>query len=370
MGRRYDAVVIGAGIVGASCAFELHNAGLTVLVLDSHTVGSGATAACMGHLVAMDDSPAQLALTVQSQRLWAKLASSLPTNCDYTNCGTLWIAADDQEMATVSSKHSLYSESNIPCEIYDSKALYKAEPALRPGLTGALFVSADSVVYPTLCAQFLLESIELREQSSVSHIRPGEVHLQGGAVLESDHIIVAAGTASPALLPDIPISSRKGHLAITDRYPGLVNHQLIELAYLKSAHSLTKSESIAFNVQPRANGQILIGSSREFAGLNRSINDSILSRMLNRACEYLPMLGELNVLRCWTGFRPCTPDSLPLIGPWPDLPGVYVAAGHEGLGITSSLVTGHLIAHHICQSPALIDPKPYLPTRIWEARDV
>ena len=126
-------------------------------------------------------------------------------------------------------------------------------------------------------------------------------------------------------------SRRKGHLLITDRYPGFVNHQLIELGYLKSAHTL-QSDSVAFNVQPRKTGQLLIGSSRQYGNEDPAIDDSMMSNMLRRAIDYMPALRSVSAIRGWTGFRAATPDKLPLIGECPDLPGVYLATGHEGLG--------------------------------------
>ena len=85
--------------------------------------------------------------------------------------------------------------------------------------------------------------------------------MSDGTTLASDHIVIATGIDTN-IVPWLRLESRKGHLVITDRYPGFVHHQLVELGYLKSAHS-TASDSVAFNVQPRMTGQLLIGSSRQ-----------------------------------------------------------------------------------------------------------
>ena len=95
-----------------------------------------------------------------------------------------------------------------------------------------------------------------------------------------------------------------------------MRHQLVELGYLKSAHS-TIGDSVAFNVQPRKTGQILIGSSRQYDVEDKQVDNPILLRMLCRAEEYMPSLGPMSAIRVWTGFRASTPDKLPLIGPWP-----------------------------------------------------
>ena len=101
------------------------------------------------------------------------------------------------------------------------------------------------------------------------------------------------------------MKKRKGHLLITDRYPRFLRHQLVELGYLKSAHSVT-ADSVAFNIQPRKTGQLLIGSSRQYDVEDSTVDNSILTRML-ATIEYLPGLAKLSSLRAWTGFRAATP---------------------------------------------------------------
>jgi D-hydroxyproline dehydrogenase subunit beta len=165
------------------------------------------------------------------------------------------------------------------------------------------------------------------------------------------------------LTPGIDVKKRKGHLVITDRYPGFVNHQLVELGYLKSAHSIT-GDPVAFNVQPRQTGQLLIGSSRQFGAEDGEVDHEILQRMLQRAQQYIPLLGNLLAIRTWTGFRAATPDKLPLIGPWPPDPSIYLATGHEGLGITTSLATGRLLADQLVGTRTAIPIEPYLPARV------
>jgi glycine/D-amino acid oxidase-like deaminating enzyme len=151
-------------------------------------------------------------------------------------------------------------------------------------------------------------------------------------------------------------------LLITDRYPGFLRHQLIELGYLKSAHS-TGSDSVAFNAQPRITGQVLLGSSRQYGSEDPAIDSEMLSAMLRRALEYMPALGELSAIRCWTGFGAATPDKLPLIGVCPGYRTVYLATGHEGLGISTSLATGRLLADMILDRKSAIPREPYLPER-------
>lgn len=360
-----DCIVVGAGIVGAACADTLSAAGLHVLVLEARSAAGAATAAGMGHLVVMDDSPAQLALTGHGLALWRALLPELPPAVEHQSCGTLWLAADDEELAHCRAKQVLYRSHELQAELLDARAVVEAEPQLRPGLAGALLVPGDGVLYPPAAAWTLLErararGTELREGCPVVELRPGRARTSTGW-LEAGLVVNAAGAEAPRLVPGLAIEPRKGHLVVTERRPGFVRHQLVELGYLKSAHVLSATSSVAFNVQPRATGQLLIGSSRELVGWDRSLNRSLLDRMLRRACTYLPGLSAVTALRAWTGFRPATPDKLPLIGALE--PGLWVAAGHEGLGITTALATGHLLAQLVTGRPPSLDPAPFRPTR-------
>jgi glycine/D-amino acid oxidase-like deaminating enzyme len=362
MGASYDVAIAGGGIVGAACAAECVAGGLKVVVVEPGPIGGGATAAGMGHLVVMDDSPAQAALTRYSRDLWMRLAPQLPPDVEYVATGTIWVAADGDELAEVERKRRFYQSIGVRAEALDARQLAEAEPNLRPGLAGGLLVPDDAVVYPPCAARFLLQRAILRRTAAVSLSGDG-IKLSDGTFLAAGIVINATGAWAAELTPGLEIRRRKGHLAITDRYPGWVRHQLVELGYLKSAHS-TGADSVAFNVQPRKTGQLLIGSSRQFGAEHSAIDATILHRMLSRAQEYLPGLADLAAIRCWTGFRAATPDNLPLIGPTPADARLYLATGHEGLGITTSLATGKLVADRILARPPAIPMEPYLPGRV------
>jgi glycine/D-amino acid oxidase-like deaminating enzyme len=205
----------------------------------------------------------------------------------------------------------------------------------------------------------------LREGASVTRIVPHGVECDGSSIL-ADVVINAAGAAAASLSPGLPVVPRKGHLAITDRHPGFCRHQIVEIGYLASAHSMS-GESVAFNVQPRLTGQVLIGSSRELVGWDASLNERVLARMLARASDMMPALASPSIVRCWTGFRPASEDKLPFIGAWPRQDGVWIAAGHEGLGITNALATGQLIADLVAARPPAIDATPYDASRVASA---
>jgi glycine/D-amino acid oxidase-like deaminating enzyme len=366
--KTYDAIIIGAGIVGSACAAECASEGLSVAIVEAGIVGGGATAAGLGHLVVMDDSEAQFALTRYSQQLWDEISDELPREVEHDACGTIWIAADDEEMAEARRKERFYCDRGVKTEILDAHSLAEAEPNLRPGLVGGLRVPGDSVIYPPCAAQFFVDQAtakgaQLFLGAAVEAITADGVRLRDGTSISAGLIVNSAGSSSPVLTRGLSVKKRKGHLVITDRYPNFVRHQLVELGYLKSAHSLT-AESVAFNVQPRQTGQLLIGSSRQFGVDDSTVDTAILTQMLDRAVAYLPGLGKLSSLRTWTGFRAATPDKLPLIGPHTEHERLYLATGHEGLGITTSLATAKLLVAQIMNRETAIPVTPYLPARM------
>jgi len=364
----YDVAIVGAGIVGAACADEFARRGMSVAVVEGDLVGGGATAAGMGHIVVMDDSEAQFALTRYSQRLWQELRPELPLEVEYEPCGTIWVAADEEEMAEVQRKRDFYTARGVATEVLGPQALQSLEPNLRPGMSGGLRVLQDVVLYPPCAAAFLINralkhGAKLHLGQAVTHGGQGRVRTADGAEIGATWVVNAAGAGAADLTPGLGIKKRKGHLVITDRYPGFLNHQLVELGYLKSAHTVS-SDSVAFNVQPRRTGQILIGSSRQYRAEHPEVDQLILARMLRRAEEYMPVLARMSAIRAWTGFRAATPDKLPLIGPWPGDRSLLVATGHEGLGITTSLGTARILVDQITGKKPEIPIEPYLPSRI------
>lgn len=370
MQRSTDIVVVGAGIVGAACAHVLARAGLVVRVIDARL--GGATNAGMGHLVVMDDNAAELALSRHSLDLWREWGprmNAVAPACAYATPGTLWIAVDEDEMREANAKAGRLREAGVACELLDAAALAAAEPSLRPGLAGGLRVPGDGIVYAPNAAEWLIEGMAgesagciIFEQGHVKSIDPQGVWLADGSRREAAAVVLAAGIQAAELCPELPIRPKKGHLAITDRYPGMIHHQLVELGYVKSAHN-TSGTSVAFNAQPRPTGQVFIGSSRQFDTTDPAVEPDILARMLARALDYLPGLGDCNAIRTWTGFRAATPDSLPIIGAHPWRENLWLAVGHEGLGVTTAPGTAALLAAQLLGGQMPIAPEPYAAAR-------
>lgn len=363
--RSAEAIVVGAGIIGAACAWRLAQQGLQVLLVDNQR--AGATAAGMGHLVCMDDNPAELALSAYSLQLWRSLVARMPENCAWRGCGTLWLAERDDEMAIAEAKLQRMAEYGVTSEMQSAAQVAGLEPMLRPGLAGGLRVPGDGIVYAPNVARWLVS-----DAGSAIRVIIGEacaledraVVLASGERLTAPAVVLACGLQANRLLEQPLLRVKKGQLAITDRYPHRIHHQLVELGYGASAHA-SDGTSVAFNVQARPTGQLLIGSSRQFDAPGSDIDLPLLAAMLARASAFLPTLAQMNVIRCWTGQRAASADGLPLLGPHPQHRWLWLALGHEGLGVTTALGSAELIAAQILHHRPAIDDTPYLAARMF-----
>ncbi|PRQ03901.1 Glycine oxidase [Enhygromyxa salina] len=372
-------MVIGAGIVGAACALWLARAGSRVRVLERDSPGVGATADGMGHLLVLDHDPTTLALTRRSLELWHALAPSLPREAEWGGAGTLWLAEDDDQLDHARARLEPLSASGWAAELVSAGQLRALEPCVAPSLAGALRVPGDRIVYPPVVAAWMLTQAqalgaELTQRAPVDRIErvgSGErIWLADGGAITAEHVVVAAGLRAAPLLAEHglahAITPRRGHLLITTATDLDLRHQLIELGYHDSV--ATRGEtSVAFNLQPRATGQVLLGSSRHDGDDDRSVDRGVLARMVARARGFVPGLDRQLALRTWVGLRPATADGLPLIGPLPDRPSLLLACGHEGLGITTSLATAELIVAGLTGAATTLDPLPLSPARLISA---
>ncbi len=379
-----DVAIVGAGIVGCACAQAAAAAGLRVAVFDAGGIGGGATAAGMGHLVVIDEDPAELALSRLSMRVrddWPEAVRAQATTADAAQgrapVGTLWLAETEGQAAAARAKAARLRAADWPANWLDAAALRAAEPSLAHDLVGALHVPRDEVIYGPGLALALARDVRacggvVATSTPVAKVLPRAVVLADGRRVDAGAVLVAAGVGSPHLLPGaaVPIRPRKGLLAITDRHPMALRHAVVELGYIDSAHG-DAAESVAFNLQPRDTGQLLLGSTRQYGVESPDVDARLLARLVRRGQRFVPALGTRVLLRAWAGFRPATPDGRPLIGrvaadpagDEADVDGPWIAAGHEGLGLTTAAGTARLWLDLLLGRTPHIDPSPYAPDR-------
>ncbi len=372
MSAAVDVLVVGAGIVGAACAYTLQQEGLRVALVDAATPGCGVTAAGMGHLVALDETEQELDLCLLSLGLWREFMQAHPGVGEPSHCGTLWVAENEHQLAEAELRAQRLSARGWRAEALSGAQVAQLEPALRAGLAGGVRVFGDSVVYPPAVAHFLAQQLvrrggELHRARRVVGVGAGYVRLEDGTRLSAQHIVVANGPAIASLLPEVPVFARKGHLAITDRYPNRIAHQIVSMNYGQAAVS-ADALAVAANVQPRPSGQWLLGSCRQDGQHNTELDPVALRAVLDVTSALLPCLKEMRIIRAWAGMRPATPDGKPLIGAHPSRPGIWLAAGHEGLGVTTAFASARLLADQMMARVSQIDPSPYFPARFETLR--
>lgn len=200
--------------MGAACAAALAEDGWRVTILERSFAAAGTTSVGMGHVVAMDDSPEQLALTAYSARLWSEFVPELGRVAEFDPCGTLWLAENDEQFAAVREKQRVYASAGVATELLDQRSVQDAEPNVREGLVGALRVPGDSVVYPPGVTLRLIElavarGAKLRAGVEVLEIRPNSVRC-AGETLHADVVVNAAGAMAATLTPKLRSCRERG----------------------------------------------------------------------------------------------------------------------------------------------------------------
>ncbi len=384
-----DLIVVGGGIVGCAvvqhCA-ELLPASTRIVLLDRGPIAGATSGSCMGHLMVTPDDAQQYAFTAQSLRLWRELEQR-QGGFDYNATGALYLADGDADLELFPMLQRQFAACGDRADLLDGKQLRELEPGLAHDLPGALFYPGDGVVLPMLaCGAMLREAHRANANVAIRpHCAVTAVHTSGDRVtgvgtargaIAAPLVVNAAGVWSPELAamagqPRLPVHPRAGNLAITGHHATPIRTQLLEIAYLRFAHGAAKVDPLrgddpgghAVNMQPQTHGGCLVGSTRQFRGMDRSLDKQLLQRSLRRAARYAPGLATAPIVRTWVGLRPFAIDQQPLIGPWPPLRGMWIATGHEGLGVSTAPITGRLLAQQLAGVPTAVDAVRYQPAR-------
>jgi D-hydroxyproline dehydrogenase subunit beta len=384
-----DLVVIGGGIIG--CAVVQHAAQLLppstrIVLLDRGPIAGGTSSSCMGHLMVTPDDAQEYSFSATSVRLWRELQQQ-EGGFDYNPTGALYLADNVEDFELCAVLRQQFVDQGDRADVLDRRQLRDLEPGLADDLPGALFYPGDGVVLPMLACAAMLRmakrynaSVDVRPGCAVTGLRRDGDRIAGvdtsTGTIATRAVVNATGVWSPEIAkmagqPALPIVPRAGNLAITGHHVSPIRTQLLEVSYIRFAHGAAKVDPTrtddagghAVNMQPQTHGGCLIGSTRQFRGMDRTLNRALLHRSLERARRYAPSLGAAPIVRTWVGLRPFSLDKHPLIGPWPPVPGLWIAAGHEGLGISLAPITGRLIAQQLAGLPTEIEHRPYLPAR-------
>ncbi|WP_344424801.1 NAD(P)/FAD-dependent oxidoreductase [Streptomyces lavendulocolor] len=371
-----DAVIVGAGVVGAACAYYASRAGLTVTVVDRGPVAAGTTGAGEGNLLVSDkEAGPELDLALLSTRLWRELAGTLPPETEYERKGGLVVATDGAALTALRACAEGQAKAGVEAYEIPADGLGDLEPQLAPGLAGAFHYPEDAQVQPAMAAAQLLRAAraDVRLGQEVTAVLTD----RGGAVrgvrtshgdLHAPAVVNATGTWGGALARlagvHLPVLPRRGFVLVTEPLPPrLVRHKVYAADYIAGVASGSAGLRSSAVVEGTPAGTVLIGATRERVGFDRTLSTEALRRLAARAVDLFPVLAGVRAIRAYHGFRPYLPDHLPAIGPDPRVPGLYHACGHEGAGIGLAPATGLLVAAALCDDPPPLDPEPFRPDR-------
>ncbi|WP_351231042.1 FAD-dependent oxidoreductase [Streptomyces sp. NPDC002133] len=377
-----DAVIIGAGVVGAACAYYASRAGLAVAVVDRGWVAGGTTGAGEGNLLVSDkEAGPELDLALLSTRLWRELTDVLPPETEYEPKGGLVVAPDETALTALRDLAEGQRKAGVTTEEIPADRLHDLEPHLAHGLAGGFHYPQDAQVQPARAAAQLLRAaresgagIRLGEQVTAVLTRPdGTLHgvRTPRGELHAPAVVNATGTGGGDLArlagAHLPVLPRRGFVLVTEPLPRVVRHKVYAADYISDVASGSAALQSSAVVEGTPAGPVLIGATRERVGFDRSLSAEALRRLAGQAAALFPVLAGVRVIRAYHGFRPYLPDHLPAIGPDPRVPGLFHACGHEGAGIGLAPATGLLIAAVLSGDQSALDLRPFRPDRFDQA---
>jgi glycine/D-amino acid oxidase-like deaminating enzyme len=372
-------VVVGAGIVGAACAYFASRAGLQVTVLERGAVAAGTTGAGEGNLLLSDkEAGPELQLALRSSVLWNSLGDELGGETfELERKGGVVVAGSADGLAALRAFAAEQRAAGVDSVALDAGQLRDVEPHLSPALAGGAFYPGDMQVQPALAAAALLagargHGAEVRTGVEVLGSQLASGRLSGvrtsDGVLPADYVINAAGTwggeVSARLGGEVPILPRRGFVLVTEPLPRVIRHKVYSADYVANVASDNAGLELSPVVEGTRSGTVLIGASRERVGFDTTISIPVVRQLAAHAVQLFPVLAGVCLMRVYAGLRPYCPDHLPVIGADPRVPGLLHACGHEGAGIGLAPATGELIADLITGRPTGVDPAPFAPVRL------
>ena len=363
-------LVIGGGIIGCATAYELAKSGCEVALFERATPGAEASSAAAGLLAPLGESTettfARLALA--SWRLYPDVVRELQArtgiDLEYVTRGTIYPMSATQTRGDAEA-WALMPEFGV--EVLEGKDVQALEPALSPKVRHAVFVKGDHwlnnqrlvLAYAQAAAA---AGVELRTGENVSRViledgRARAVVTEGERV-EGDAVLLAAGAWTSELVASfgmrLRVEPRRGQMIALAHVPPVLTYCVHGEAYLA----------------PRPSGELLIGATVERAGFQRAVTAEGIASLLRAAIELVPSLRDLPIVRTWCGFRPWAPDSLPILGPWPGIEGLFVATAHFRNGILLAPITARLMTDWITGGKPSLDVTEFLPDRFSSARSI
>ena len=379
-----DAIVIGAGLVGACSALSLVNAGLRVLVLDRGPVASGTTGAGEGNILVSDKEPsAELTLALRSRDAWFEINTDIGGGFELEDKGGVVVSRSEKGIADLKKLSALQAVHGIQVVELDAKGVEEIEPYISESVEYAVLYPQDAQCQPMLAAAQIMRAVKKRGGAFIQGENVKSINVKSGKVVglttekntyTCPIIINATGTWAGEIAKMagsyLPIMPRRGFILVTAPAPKIIHHKVYDADYVANVASSDADLQSSAVVEGTESGTILIGASRERVGFKSDLDVAVLRQLARQAISLFPILSNIALLRAYRGFRPYAPDHLPVIGEDANVKGLWHAAGHEGAGIGLAPATGELITAQITSTKTFMDPTPFSPKRFKEAANV
>ena len=357
-----EVIVVGGGVIGLLSAYRMAEAGKSVLLLESGNVGSEASWAGGGivsPLYPWRYSAAVTALAHWSQDYYPHLAERLfeetAIDPEVHVTGLYWLDLDDEPLALAWAQ-----EQGRPLRSVDIEVVRAAVPPLGSGFSSAIHMSGVAnirnprLVRSLRAAVLGMPNITLLEHRPVTGFIRESGRIRGVLTeqgeLRADQVVLAAGAWSAELLAtlgiELPVEPVKGQMILFK----CADDFLPSMVLAKGRYAI-----------PRRDGHILIGSTLEYEGFDKTPTDDALASLKASAIELLPALADAEVVGHWAGLRPGSPEGIPFIGPLPGHDGLWLNCGHFRNGLVLAPASCQLLADLMAGREPIIDPTPYAP---------
>jgi glycine/D-amino acid oxidase-like deaminating enzyme len=341
-----EVAIVGAGIVGAACALACAQRGLSVTVYERGGLIAGTTGSGEGNILVSDKAPGpELDLALRSNELWREweplLDRQVPGGIELERKGGLIVSrtgpVDPGPLGTA----------------VDQARIRELEPEISPEVVAGAYFPQDMQVQPARAAVAMLSAA--RELGAVVKLRTNVASFDE---LGADAIVNATGAWAGGV-----VAPRRGFILVTEAMPVRIRHKVYSADYLDNVASGDADLQTSTVVEGTPAGPVLIGATRERVGFDPAPNPQALRRLAEGAVALFPFLAGVRIIRTYHGFRPYSPDHLPVIGPDPANPRLWHAYGHEGAGIGLAPATGDLISALLTGTPTALDASAFRPDR-------
>lgn len=372
-------VIIGGGIIGASIAWHLSKRGYAPTIIEKENLlETASSSSCEGLMFLQSKKPGiHLNMAMESIKLYKDLQEELGVDLELERQGGLIIIHSQRELEILTDYAKKQNESGANIQMLDAKTVKEMVPQVAHDVLGGSFSRDDSVINPLKLTHGLLSGAVKNGATIKQNTEVLDIVVKNGSVkkvitnneeIEADLVINAAGPFGAKIASmvglDIPLKPRKGEIMVTAPQKKVLNYPLMSATYIAAKYDPEIAKSgTGFAVEQVQNGNILIGSTREFVDFDDKSTIKAIQSISKGIEKTLPGLGKLKIIRDFAGFRPYTPDGLPFLGEHKKVKGFFFACGHEGDGITLCAITGQIVSQMIEGEKTAFDMENFNPAR-------